>query len=106
MPVTEQQERMNDDIHQRVLDAILAALEEIDDGVLSEPLLRTPETVLVGEGGLESLAFVTFAVTLEERLQAAGLAVSVFDVLPQDLPSCTAEQLAVRIGEAVEARVR
>lgn len=99
-------ELSREDAQQRVLDAIYAALDEVDDGLLSEPVPRAPETALIGDGGLESLVLVTFAVTLEERLQGFGWVVSVMDVLAQDPPTCTTGQLAVRICDAVDDRAR
>lgn len=90
----------------QVLDAIYAALEELDDGSLPGREPVGLDTVLIGEDGLESLAFVTFAVTLEEHLLDRAWAVSVFDVIPRDLEACTAGQLSERIAQALETRAR
>jgi acyl carrier protein len=93
------------DVEQHVIETIYAALEEIDDGSLpGGPESAGPETVLIGDGGLESLEFVTFAVALEENLLDHGWAVSVFDLIPRDLESFTVGQFSERIAQALEAR--
>ena len=87
------------DVHERVLAAVCAALGEVDvGGTISGP---APDTVLLGDGGLDSLAFVTFAVALEERLQRTGWTVSVIDLVSQDAGSCTVDGLAGRIAASV-----
>jgi acyl carrier protein len=87
------------DVHERALAAVCAALGEVDAGrAVPGP---APETVLLGDGGLDSLAFVTFAVALEERLQRTGWTVSVIDLVSQDTGSCTVDGLAGRIAASV-----
>ncbi len=97
MTQAEPLERDSDKLYRKALDAVYSALDEIDDDRAS----RTPDTVLTGEGGLESLAFVNFTVTLEARLQRDGWIVSVIDLASQDSGSCTAGELARRIAGAV-----
>lgn len=97
MTQAEQLEQMSDEIERKALEDIYSALDEIDD----DPGSRTPDVVLIGEGGLESLAFVNFAVTLEARLQRSGWVVSVIDLAAQDTDGCTTGQLAARIAGAV-----
>ncbi len=97
MTQTEPLEHGSDELHRKALDAVYEALDEIDD----DPGSRAPETVLIGDGGLESLAFVNFAVTLEARLQRDGWMVSVIDLASQGSGTCTAGQLAGRIAGVV-----
>ena len=87
------------DLHERALDAVYAALREVDAGHAIAD--SEADTVLLGEGGLDSLAIVTFPVAHEERLQRTGWTVSVIDLVSQDLGFCTAGGLAGRIVDAV-----
>lgn len=88
------------DVHERALDAVCAALREVDAGHAIAD--SEADTVLLGDDGLDSLAFVTFAVALEERLQRSGWTTSVIDLVSQDLGFCTAGGLAGRIAASVK----
>lgn len=89
------------DLHGQVLEAIHGALASGGLASPSAPADSTSDMVLIGEGGLESLAFVTFVVALEEQLQVVGASVSVMDVVPGDGSACTADELAARIADVV-----
>lgn len=90
------------DSYEQALDAVIRALYEIDDDSLPRMVAPGPDTVLIGEGGLSSLSFVTFAVTLEEELQHVGVTVSVMDVAAQESAGWTAGRLAARIAASFE----
>lgn len=98
MNQTEPVPRSGDELYAHVVAAIYDALEEIDDGGPAGAIPRVPDTVLVGDGGLSSLAFVNFAVTLEEQLRRDGHPVAVMDIVARDQGAFTVDQLATRIA--------
>lgn len=86
------------DLHQQVLQAVDAALDETLEGTADGPARQGAETVLIGDGGLDSLALVTFAGILEEELLQVGVSVSVIDVILVHTEGCTAGELAASVA--------
>lgn len=90
----------NDD---RIVRVIYEAIDEINRSLdRGQALDRSPDTVLIGESGLDSLAFVNFAVAVEEKLgRVCGRPPSVFDLVSgEELDRWTVADLAQRIAAA------
>ena len=96
------------DIYERITQAVYDAIEEVNESPgLVEPLEKSPDTVLIGEGRLDSLCLLTFLTTLEENLQRTlGASISVIDLLTEDFGHCTVGRLTNRISEWIDSHAR
>jgi acyl carrier protein len=87
---------------------IYEAIEEINRTLEPQQALdKVPETVLFGESSrLDSLAFVNFAVTVEEKLgRIFKQSLSLFDLISAEERSrWTVADLSERIAEALKRR--
>lgn len=94
--------------HQQILDLIYNALDQLNATLKpAEAVVRSPETVLMGEdGALDSMAFVTFMAALEEALaRKRGLQIDLIDVFfGTDADRWTVEDLAARLAERAPSR--
>lgn len=58
--------------HKQILQAIYDAMGDVNRSLAPEMALeRSPETVLVGDGKLDSLQFLNFTVAIEENIERA-----------------------------------
>ena|SRR3989338_3972508 len=66
------------DLREKILGLIYQALDEVDEGSGKEPLIKSPETVLLGsQSGLDSLKLVNLIVAVEQRVEEQfGFAIS------------------------------
>jgi len=96
------------DTQERIVQAVYDAIDEVNESpCIVEPLEKSPDTVLIGDGRLDSLAFVTFVTSLEENLQRTlGAPVSVIDLVTEDLEYCTVGRLASRISQWIDSHAR
>ncbi len=72
------------ELRERVVQLIGEVIDELNASANADPPIPAREdTVLIGEGGaLDSLGFVTLAVSVEEKVEAAfNTAISVFDLV-------------------------
>lgn len=84
-------------LRRQVGEAVETALDEALAAAPEVPARQYDETVLVGEGGLESLALITFTGILEEHLVPLGVTVSVIDVVLSLGEPCTAGDLTASL---------
>jgi len=93
------------DRHEKMTHLIYNAIGDVNEmRSPDEALERRPETVIIGpQAKLDSLAFVTFVVSVEENVQRSfGKAVSLIDfMLVSEDPHWTVASIASSIAERV-----
>ncbi len=96
------------DLDERILQTVYEAIDEVNESpCIVEPLEKSPDTVLIGDGRLDSLGFVTLLTSLEENLQQMlGATINVIDLVAGELEHCTVASLTNRIAESIDSHGR
>lgn len=96
--------------HEQMVQIIYDAIDEINRTLDSHKTLqKSPETILLGNGKLDSLEFINFTIAVEERVdQIFHQTISVIDtaLLADESEQLTVGILAGRIAELVNDEAR